>query len=395
MMRSIIVLWIVLCATLGAPLAAQADALYTVKVLGGEGSGAYDVNASGQVVGQLYAGGIYTGFFYDGSTLTDLGKLGGTGSLAFRLNDSGTVVGSIYQDGGTQAISYAHGVATLLPFTGASVANGINASGVITGAADFPNAEGFFDRHAYTYANGVVTDLGALADSPRPYSFGNAINDAGHVAGTAVVGDFPNLPTNPFLYRDGVLQDLGNFGGIFGSGWAINNHDQVVGSAGREYVDDGIGNLYPVSAFLYSDGVLHDLGVLSPGGNSSAYDINDQGEVVGWTDTAQGALAYLYSAGSMVLLNSLIDPASGWSIENAVGINEAHQIAGRACREGLCYAVRLDLAAAVPEPGAVTMLCVGLLVLVLGRVAGRQAPMKNSRTRREPVHASAERVRFV
>lgn len=368
MKRCMIFIGAVFLALCGGPLASAAP--YTVTVIGPAGSGAYDINNSGQVVGQLLTAGTYTGFFYNGSTLTDLGTLGGTGSLAYRLNDGGTLVGSIDNNGVRQAMSWAGGVVTPLPFTGYSEANGINAAGAITGTAQFVNSEGDLEPHAYVYAGGVVTDLGALAGSVRQFSYGNAINDAGHVAGTAVVGDFPNLPTDPFLYRDGAMQNLGNFGGIFSNGWAINNHDQVVGSAGREYIEDGTANLYPISAFLYSDGVLTNLGSMIPNGNSSAYDINDLGQVVGWTDTPGGSLAYLYSAGSMVLINALIDPASGWSIENAGGINEAGQIAATGCRAGLCYAVRLDLTPAIPEPAEIVLLCAGLLVLLLGRVAG-------------------------
>ncbi len=55
----------------------------------------------------------------------------------------------------------------------------------------------------------------------------------------------------------------------------------------------------------------------------------------------------------MVDLNTLIDPASGWVITDANGINGAQQIAATACRGGAigeCYAVRLDLVSAVPEP---------------------------------------------
>jgi hypothetical protein len=41
-------------------------------------------------------------------------------------------------------------------------------------------------------------------------------------------------------------------------------------------------------------------------------------------------------------------------------INEVRQIAATACREGLCYAVRLDLVPAVPEPSTSMLLGGGL-----------------------------------
>jgi hypothetical protein len=72
----------------------------------------------------------------------------------------------------------------------------------------------------------------------------------------------------------------------------------------------------------------------------------------------------------MVDLNSLIDPASGWVITDAEGINGAQQIAATACRGGAigeCYAVRLDLVSAVPEPGSWAMLAFGLGAIGLRR----------------------------
>ncbi len=362
-----------LCGALGAPLAVHAAALYTVTVVGGADSAAYDVNNQGQVVGYMAAGAGYHGFLYDGNGLTDLGSLGEGNSYAYRINEAGSVVGTSYVDGQGYAFIHAAGTMTALPVGAGSNANDINNAGVITGTYAGTDSDGFYQPHAYTYAHSVLTDLGTLGYG----TYGNAINDLGHVAGTAEIGGPPNRPTDPFFYSDGVMQSIGNFGGIFSNAWAMNNQDQVVGSAGVDTIE---GNLYPWRAFLYDHGVMHDLGAMTYAGNSSAYGINELGQVVGYTDTDAGSKSYLYANGEMVLLDTLIDPASGWTIANANGINDLGQIAGRACRDEICYAVRLDLAGAIPEPQQVVLLGAGLLALVLVRTSGNN-PRQNNHPR--------------
>jgi hypothetical protein len=91
---------------------------------------------------------------------------------------------------------------------------------------------------------------------------------------------------------------------------------------------------------------------------------------VGETDTVLGRQAFPYVAGSMVLLDGLIDPALGWTVQEANGINELVQIAGTACKAGLCYAVRLDLASAVPEPTEAMLPAAGLLMIFLAQRHG-------------------------
>jgi probable HAF family extracellular repeat protein len=379
MKRGLLLLGVMLCLQLGVLPAARAEVVYTVTVVGGAGSAAYDVNNRGQVVGYMAAGETYHAFLYDAGILSDLGTLGNGVSYASRLNESGTVVGTSYVDDQPYAFTYANGAMTALPTGPLSYANDINNAGVIAGTFAGTDSEGWYQPHAYTYAGGAVTDLGTLGYG----SYGNAINDHGQVAGTAEIDGPPNRPTDPFFYSNGVMQNIGNLGGIFSNAWAMNNQGHVVGSAGA--TPSG-GNFYPFRAFVYDGNGLHDLGVMAKDGNSSAYGINELGQVVGFTDTDTGSATYLYTDGAMVLLDTLIDPASGWTITDANGINDLGQIAGRACKGELCYAVRLDLAAAVPEPGQASMLGIGLL-LVLGRIACRKWAGAGARRSASPSRA--------
>ena len=359
MKSAVLLLGALLAMAIGMPHAVHAGPLYKVTVIGGAGSAAYDINSAGQVVGSLAAGANQHGFLHDGTALLDLGTLGGANSIAWALNDSGTVVGTSDTVNAFAGFTYANGVLTALPDNLFS-ARDINQAGTIVGTGGFGDGLG----HAYTYANGVITDLGVLPGIDSDGSFGYGINNAGKAVGEVIVGGPPNRPTQPFLYSGSVMQDLGDFGGIFSEARAINDHDQVVGAAGGPYLGDG--NLYPYKAFLWEGGVLRMLGAMSPNGDSFANDINNAGQVVGEARAAQGVIrAFLYENGSMVPLESLIDSAAGWTITAANGINDLQQIAATGCRLGACYAVRLDLTAAIPEPAHLSMLGAGLLVLAL------------------------------
>ena len=76
-----------------------------------------------------------------------------------------------------------------------------------------------------------------------------------------------------FLWTDGVMQDLGTLGGWVSEARGINDSGQVVGEA---YKAGG-----PWHAFRWTDGDMLDEGTLPGGVSSSAQESNDAGQVGG------------------------------------------------------------------------------------------------------------------
>lgn len=132
-----------------------------------------------------------------------------------------------------------------------------------------------------------------------------------------------------FLYK---VTDLGTLGGRESSAYAINNHGQVVGFS---YAGGAPGGY---SAFLYSNGSMQDLGTLTsgnPGAYSAGQAINNLGQVVGWADN--GAIvrrAFNYTGSGPMQDLGTPSGIESW----AYGINDAGQIAGHTRTGGVSRA---------------------------------------------------------
>lgn len=167
-----------------------------------------------------------------------------------------------------------------------------------------------------------------------------AINAAGQVAGTSNTqpGNWPHA----FLFSGGFVFALGTPNGMYGSAAnSVNRHGQVVGYAWQGY--------------LFS-GAWTPVGALGAAPESTAWGINNAGQVVGRSRIAGPMLehGYLLEAGVMYdLNNNLLTDLQGREIVNAVAINDSGQIAATACNVGFtnCVAVRLD--PYLPGPGTV------------------------------------------
>jgi probable HAF family extracellular repeat protein len=301
---------------------------------GGTTSSGENVNSSAQVAGESSYNGLTVlhAFISNGTTLTDLGTLGGNSSVASTINNAGEIVGySSRPSGNLHAFLYNGGsLQNIGTFGGTtSIAYGISPSGEIVGYATLLSGA----ENPFSYTGGVLTNLGTLGGINAQAL---SINASGQITGfseTTVTNQ-----VHAFLDTGGNMLDLGTLGGIDSQGEGLNNSGQVVGFSGVA----GSGNDH---AFLYSGGSMTDLGTLG-GAISKAYRINGTGQIVGQSQVTIGSAAYhafVVSNGKMIDLNSLINPALGWVLQDATGINNAGQITGYGTINGQSHAFLLTL----------------------------------------------------
>ena len=171
---------------------------------------------------------------------------------------------------------------------------------------NYGQAVGFSDERGFIYTDGAIRSLYPNGNVRRPYG----INDKGEVVGNG---------QNAFLYSHGILNDLGPLDGIRTGATAINNSGQIVGYAGNR-------------AFLYSNGLMNEINLNLDGTTGGTpYAINNHGEVVGLGigQNHAGHAILRHADGSLFdidnLLNPLHDPQSG---SRAYGINDLGQVVG-------------------------------------------------------------------
>jgi probable HAF family extracellular repeat protein len=313
--------------------------------LGGPNSGAGGVNEFGQVIGGAETSdkdpknenfcGYGTGlqclaFLWQNGVMTPLQTLGGTNAGYGQINNRGEVAGYAEEDKvdpdcpgkvavnglGPQVLYFEAviwgptpgEIRKLSPLKGDSVGvalsindksqavgmSGTCANTVLPGPTAAPHA-------VLWEKDGSVHDLGDLGGTSNPavLAVGNAatsINNRGQVAGVSALpeskstgcpGAPPNplcFPFHPFLWtRETGMQDLGVLPGDFvGAGLGINNKGEVVGPS---FSSPGPTSGSP-RAFLWRNGVMHDLNALIPSDSPLylliAFGINDSGEIAGF-----------------------------------------------------------------------------------------------------------------
>ena len=242
--------------------------------------------------------------------LIDIGTFGGPASYVNpaplmgspdQVNSSGTTVG---------------GALTSISTTSAS--NNPIVCGGIEGILPLVN-------HAFQWQNGVLTDLGSLA-GPDNCSVATSINASGEISGRSENGVIDSVlglnEVHAVRWKNGVILDLGTLGGSVSSAVGINEHGQVAGFALNAIPDPvsiydflifGSADGTQTRAFLWTDGVMQDLGTLG-GPDAQSNFVNDQGQVAGfsYTDSTPNPSTgiptlhpFLWQNGTMTDLGSL------------------------------------------------------------------------------------------
>lgn len=161
----------------------------------------------------------------------------------------------------------------------------------------------------------VAKSIGSLGHG---LTQGNDLNNLGDVVGYGYAGNV-GTNTHAFLYSAGVMTDLGTLGGYHSFARAINDSRVVVG-----YSETASRDLH---ATRWSNGGMQDLGVLPGGGlNSWAFDINNAGVIVGKAevDSSGNTHAVRWTNGVITDLGTL--PGDGGS--EAWGIAENGDVFG-------------------------------------------------------------------
>jgi probable HAF family extracellular repeat protein len=369
---------LLLSVTTGSTAAATSP-FVTVDLgtLGGADTYPQDVSDSGRVIGftTTPAGAIQRAFTWtqDGG-LVDLGTLaGGTTASAEAVNNAGQVVGWSTSTSGSRAFSWTEaggmqdigpgygqalneqgqvvaqsaarddvGAAYLWTSTGGpkslgtlggdnSIPYDINENGQVVGESwTVPgvHSPSITTLHAFSWtAGGGMIDIGSLGGG---YAIANAVNDSGQIVGYSTTATSSTLHAFSWTQAGG-MRDLGP-----GIAWDVNNAGQVVG-----YTSSGAS----IHAFSWTaGGGLVDLG---PG---AAREVNDAGQVVGYTGSGASTHAFSWTAsGGLVDLGTL-----GGASSNARAVNELGWVVGTSqTADGVKHAVIWKPVPLTP-PGAPT-----------------------------------------
>jgi probable HAF family extracellular repeat protein len=259
-----------------------------------------------------------------GYDVIDLGTLGGDLTSPVALNNLGEVIGSSTTAGATShAFLWRNGVLS-----------DINPPGELGGQARVITDEGLIlggtlDGQLPMWRNGNL--IGFVTVPQTEYGgWPVRVSASGDVLVNLEGHEFPDA----HLVRGGTAIKLtkGHSAGV-----DMNSHEQVVGWIGIKYIGE---SAVETHAFVWDDGVVKDLGSIGTGpcsdtpeaqcGYSSAYDINESGQIVGTAYDGNRMRAVLW--GSKDSLPRDLEFGTGSS--SAVAINEKGQIAGAGEGEG-------------------------------------------------------------
>ncbi len=393
---------LLLLGALTAPgLMARADAISSIRDLGAGVKGLL-LNNNGDVAGERPDpsgqvnpyGTPYRGFVDRGGQVTALDP----SVFPVHINPNGSVVdgwGPLQNPYGTGPVAVGQDLYPSDPIAGNDKGQVIGTAYGYTryddgtdtrnvaGYVYTPPAQGAPAQPSYPYGNGQLSPFQFPATTGIVHeTYLNAINNSGTLAGGYMREDQTRAADGTIQYAWSTHAFVGNqdIANLVGTNYSIVTALNDKGDA------IGFGLPYNSGAFLYRDGAvtwIPSLNATPPspypysfGGDpwTTLHAINNEDQVVGqvsrWGDHGPYYAAALYdpAKGTTIDLNSLLPKASGWALEDAVGINDAGQIIGYGTFDGQEHGFLLNLDGQIqpiPEPTAMALFCLagGLFTL--------------------------------
>ena len=195
------------------------------------------------------------------------------GTNAYGINNSGQIVGTYYDAAGAHGFLLSGGSYTTLDVPGGrfTSARGINSSGQIVGF--YSDAAG--GPHGFLLSDGSYTTFD-VPGAEGTDAFG--INNSGQIVGQC----FDAAGTHGFLLSGGQYTTFDVPGASFTTAFGINDAGQIVGSY-RDVVNRSHGFLLDGGSYITFD---------VPGGSTTnALGINDAGDIVGYYFDYSGSYA--------------------------------------------------------------------------------------------------------
>jgi probable HAF family extracellular repeat protein len=307
-----------------------------------------DINDDGVAVGSAQMpGGSYHAFRYtDLGGVQDLGALSGFGAQSFAtaIAPDGAIGGHADHGDGTGTLfgyryTVAGGHVEICP-GGCSVWD-LNGSGQVVGLL-LGRETTTWQAFLWSLAGGLRT-LGTLGGTR---SSASGISESGLVVGNAqLAGSALDDVGHAFLYDSRaahpVLQDLN--ARAKSAGWVLRGANDVNEKFVIGYgLHDGQSRAFRMSL---ATAEVDDLGTLG-GAPSVGWAVDGSGDVVGWVaKDAHSNVAVVYGSGlgGLHALNDYLDPAQGWDLQQANGINSHGAIVGTATHQGVPVGFKLTL----------------------------------------------------
>ncbi len=270
------------------------------------------VNNAGLLVGthNVPVQGVqqFRGYYATSKSSVDLSPLAaGPGSIAEDISDGGAIVG--YTTGGSHDEATEWGKKTY--DLGAGQARAVSLDGsFVVGVTPSSSTQ-----HAALFGGKTPIDLGDLGGGT---SHALGVNTSG-----VIVGDSLNASATlvPFYYTaKKKMVRIGDGTSVNGTGsaYAINDEGLVVGELGKKaFSYDTTKNKLTFYSAATMTGSITNFG---------AIDVNNVGDMVGFTQTTTTEHATLWENGVAIDLNTLIPADSGLTLEVAKSINDLGEI---------------------------------------------------------------------